>query len=414
MNDREPLTFCILCGDATYNRGDRANLAAQLDLLADQFPDCRIIIDSYRPEVDARWYPRAEVLFRHHFPGPRMIRAIRDANIVVWGGGALLADNASIVKVPYWLVIMAFIRFILRKPYMVWAHGLVLNRRWSRALAGWTFRWAEAVAVRDRGSYDLTHRSGHGTTPVYLTADPAVLSEPGEAEEGLDLLRSLRLDPEKSPIFAFCHTFCAQHYDAADWIPYMIAGPLGLRKRRGAERIERLIEAMRRFIDRLMDAYSCQFLLLPTYPAPWENDSIHFRELASRISRKDRVAILEKDDIPPKHYHAMWRHFSFVATTPLHHSILTVTAGKPCLNIYYEEKGRNFFEALELGNQLLAIERFTAKDGVDEAFEKVNCLLRDWDLIRPVMLEKLEESRIRARANAEILGEVLSAGAFHK
>jgi hypothetical protein len=50
------MNLYILCGNATFNRGDRVNLLAQIQLLKHKFPDADINVDSFRPEVDQAWY----------------------------------------------------------------------------------------------------------------------------------------------------------------------------------------------------------------------------------------------------------------------------------------------------------------------------------------------------------------------
>ena len=130
-----PKRFVILCGDATYNRGDRGNLTSQLDLIRTQFPDAHITVDSFRPEVDKHWY-EAEVLSRSLKSWRSHLKAILRADAVIWGGGALLVDHSSRIKIPYWTVRIALIK-CLRKPVMVWAQGMIIKTRLSAVLTKW-------------------------------------------------------------------------------------------------------------------------------------------------------------------------------------------------------------------------------------------------------------------------------------
>ena len=75
----------ILCGNATYNRGDRGNLTAQLDLLLERFPGADITIDSFRKDIDEHWYP-VRVIERGAFLSFKQLAYLARADVVVWGG----------------------------------------------------------------------------------------------------------------------------------------------------------------------------------------------------------------------------------------------------------------------------------------------------------------------------------------
>ncbi len=95
-----PTRICILCGNAAHNRGDRANLSAQISLLRTRLPDADITVCSDRPDIDKSWYG-VTIVPRGMPCSLRLFHALKKADVVVWGGGALIADNAGRLLIPY-------------------------------------------------------------------------------------------------------------------------------------------------------------------------------------------------------------------------------------------------------------------------------------------------------------------------
>lgn len=401
-----PLTIYILCGDATYNRGDRGNLSAQTDLLRERFPGARIIVDSFRPGVDQEWY-RTEVIRRGLLLSAEQIRFLRAADVVVWGGGALVTDNGSRIKIPYWAVIIGFIKWVLRKPIMAWAHGLVINTQLGARFGRLALNWADLITVRDENSFQTLERIGATRPPHYLTADPAVLVRASSAGIGRRILAAEDVPTDGRPLFVIANTFCPFHYNSRDVLPYMIAWPLGLRSRRGEHRLQPLKNALARITDLLIDYYDCHVLFIPTYPAPWEEDLKHFQDVAYMAAHSEHISCLRGDTYSPHDYLALWHHFDLVVTIPLHHAIFSTVMEVPCVNLYYEPKGRDFFTAIDAKDRLLDVDLLFRQDGPELLLRTVDYTLSNWDSLLTRTRPLFKAVQARARQNADHLARLV-------
>lgn len=399
-------TIYILCGDATYNRGDRGNLSAQTDLLQSRFPGARIIVDSYRPEVDQAWY-HAEVIRRGTFLSLEQIRHLREADVVVWGGGALVADNASQIKIPYWIVVIGLIKWVLRKPVMAWAQGLVIGTRLGTHLGRRVLNWADLITVRDENSFETLRRIGATRRAHFMTADPAVLVRASSPEVGRRILEAEGITMNGRSLFAITNTFCPFHYDARDILPYMIARPLGLRRGRGEESVQLLKTALAHIADALIEKYDCHVLLIPTYPAPWEKDLEHFQDVARMAAHSEHISCLTGDTYSPHDYLALWHHFNLVVTIPLHHSIFSTVMEVPCVNLYYEPKGCDFFTAIDAKDRLLDVNILYEDDGPELVVQTVDYTLSNWDSLLARTRPRFKAIQDRARQNADHLASLL-------
>lgn len=401
-----PSHIHILCGDATYNRGDRGNLSAQIDLLQGYFPDARITVDSRRPEVDQTWYG-VEVAKRRLPLSAEQVKYLKQCDVVVWGGGALLADNASCVKIPYWVTVIGFIKWVLRKPVMAWAQGLVLTTAFGSLLARLALDWADLVTVRDQNSFRTLERIGATQPSYYLTADPAVLAQASSPEVGRRILLAEGVPMDDRPLFVITNTFCPFHYNPRDVLPYMISRPLGLYGQDREEKVDLLKKTLARLADLLIANYDCRMLFIPTYPAPWEEDLKHFQDTVHMMRSGGRVCCLKRDIYSPRDYLSMWHHFDLVITIPLHHSIFSTVMEVPCVNLYYEPKGRDFFAEIDAEDRLLDVELLFQEEGPELVAQVVDNALSNWGSMLGRMRPRFKLVQSRARRNADYLAMLM-------
>jgi polysaccharide pyruvyl transferase CsaB len=176
------------------NAGDEAIL----DALAAGLPQHRLTVlsgdpASTRAEHGLQAIPRQSL--RH------VVHAIRDADLVVSGGGSLLQDATGPRSVPYYLGVLWLARRMGR-PFVVYAQGVGPVR------SPWRFRMlrlldlAEAITVRDEASAALLRRAGIRRPPLEVTADAALALPRPARDPERGTLRRLGL-PAAPPVFAF-------------------------------------------------------------------------------------------------------------------------------------------------------------------------------------------------------------------
>lgn len=137
----------VLCGYyGMGNGGDEALLATLLQMLpASVMP---VVLSGNPAETAARYgvqaVPRKQL--------GAVIKAFRQSDVFIWGGGSLLQDATSRQNPMYYTGLMALAQWMGLKT-IAWGQGIgPLNHSLSRALGRYALGHCEAVSVRDSGS----------------------------------------------------------------------------------------------------------------------------------------------------------------------------------------------------------------------------------------------------------------------
>ncbi|CEP66303.1 Polysaccharide pyruvyl transferase, CsaB [Moorella glycerini] len=162
------------------NAGDEAVLYSMVQALRSFVPGLEITVLSHCPEQTAACLNVNAV---NRWRLTEVAGAIRQADLVLSGGGSLFQDVTGPESLLYYLGVVVLAR-LLRKPVLVYAQGLgPLKRSWSRWLAGRVLNKVQLITLRDSESRQLLEEIGVRRPPVYVTADPVLGLEP----EKLDL-----------------------------------------------------------------------------------------------------------------------------------------------------------------------------------------------------------------------------------
>jgi polysaccharide pyruvyl transferase CsaB len=104
----------------------------------------------------------------------RSIRALKEVDIVIFGGGGLFQDDY-----PYACFLWAWQIFWIKhfnKPLFIYGAGVgPLKTKLGKKLTKWAFGKADVITVRDHYSRDLLHKIGILQQNVYTTADLAFI-----------------------------------------------------------------------------------------------------------------------------------------------------------------------------------------------------------------------------------------------
>jgi len=154
----------VLCGYyGKGNGGDEALLASLLQMLPTEVSPLVLsgnpdeTRDRYAVETCDRFRPLA------------VLKALRQSDVFIWGGGSLIQDATSAMSPLYYGGIMVLAQQLGLKT-IAWAQGIgPLKRPLTRRLAQKTFAGCTAVSVRDRGSAALLT---DWQVPFILAPDP--------------------------------------------------------------------------------------------------------------------------------------------------------------------------------------------------------------------------------------------------
>lgn len=362
----------ILNGDSTFNRGDGAILHGNIRLLKQVFPEADIRAFSRRPERDADWY--GIHFYRRGRPGAHL-RAYRWADLIVWGGGELLQEDTSRVKIPYWFAHISAVSFLC--PRIV-ALGQGLGPVYSSAnalLCRLTVDRLRCYVARDTYS-GLMLRSSGVRTPIIDSYDPAILAtEDIEGDASLrDHLRSRGFDPGDAPLMG-----CAPRrwfHQQSHWIPHKYAVKYRLRRIPGQEEYRTMVRNLARLLDRIVERHDHRIVFFSMYALPHEGDDAMVADIQGAMRNGDATHALT-NDLDPLRFHTFFSALDFFLGIRLHSTILATSCLVPAATFYYAPKALNYFERLGLQDNAIPIEDLITGDGFAGALERIDRTLLD-------------------------------------
>ncbi|MFJ8649783.1 polysaccharide pyruvyl transferase family protein [Streptomyces sp. NPDC093546] len=183
MDDRSTVTVGVLGSYGGRNVGDEAILTAMLDRIRAGRPDAHLVVFSRNPDQSRLLHPDVEVVGWEGVNRERISEHLRRLDVLVLGGGGILYNTEA----------RRYLRLAATAqeygvPVFTYAVGAgplsdEADCAWVRtALSG-----AAEVTVRDEESKLVLEEAGLNR-PVTVTADPALLLEPGDG--GDELLRA--------------------------------------------------------------------------------------------------------------------------------------------------------------------------------------------------------------------------------
>jgi polysaccharide pyruvyl transferase CsaB len=157
------------------NTGDEAILEAIVDNLKDELDNPDLTVFSLSPGKTAETYGVKSVYrgWRHDFKGK--VKALREADLLISGGGGLLQDTYPTKflfgPLPYYLLIV-FLAKLCGTKVMFFSQGIgPVNSAWGKILMKVFANMADFITVRDQYSKDLLHKLGVNRPESVVTAD---------------------------------------------------------------------------------------------------------------------------------------------------------------------------------------------------------------------------------------------------
>ncbi|GIP35579.1 polysaccharide pyruvyl transferase CsaB [Paenibacillus sp. J2TS4] len=157
------------------NSGDEAVLQSILLALQKEGAriGCRIepIVLSSDPARTERIYG---VRAAHRMKPMEIIRAIREGDGLISGGGSLLQDATGAKTIPYYLAIIKLAQW-LGKPTFVYSQGVgPVGRKMFYSWISWVFKKCRYLSVRDQESAELLGQMGIMHNQVEVVPDPVM------------------------------------------------------------------------------------------------------------------------------------------------------------------------------------------------------------------------------------------------
>lgn len=350
-----------------HNTGDEAIL----ETLCKELSDAGLEVDvlSAEPEktqnrYNVRAFNRANV--------GEVIRAVRNCDVLLSGGGSLFQDVTSSASLYYYLGIV-ILGLIMRKDVHIYSQGIgPINKRFNRKLFSMVISKAKSISVRDAASYDKLVGLGVNRVPTTVTSDPVFLLEAAPAEQGAAILTQAGLDVTDP-----------------NTLVGLAVRPWGDRETASGNFAE--------IADRIIEEFNAKLVLFP-FHHPGDLDFTF--EIVNKM--KHKPFILDKQYLPSQIMSAMGLMHMNIGVR-LHALILSACMGVPMIGISYDPKIDGFLNSMGL-NSVCTYQNLQW-DKIKE--EMINISSNRASVIEAIT-RKTQESRELARKNLNQLLEEIN------
>jgi len=353
------------------NTGDDAILEAWLHDLTTYLEDVAVVVlggdDAYLRES----FP--DVAFVHWRDWAGTVQAVEGADLLVIAGGGLFHDYwamepEAFLEAPAWVGPMYYLSLIglaklFERPCVVTGVGIgPLRTETGRTYVREVLSWADAITVRDAGSWEVLRSAGFPELErVTVTADPVFRLPVGHGEDrpAPDAVLS---PPVVRPLIGVAVRNWPGYPPADQWQSELAEALQGVVRRTGGT-----------------------ILLIPfqVYPVHPPTDDVEAARAVARLMREAPDVRVVERYVPPRLADALVGTCDVVVAMRLHAAILALRHGVPCIGLAYDPKVRHLM----------------VEAGLEELCFDLPAVRRD--VLEQTVLELLQRPEvIRSRADA--------------
>ncbi|MGM9568341.1 MAG: polysaccharide pyruvyl transferase CsaB [Clostridia bacterium] len=294
------------------NIGDESILRTVLMNLRENFDDIDITILSHNPQDTAEKYGVHAV---ERMSLPKVLKAIKDCDLLIFGGGSLLQDVTSNSSIFYYLFVIRM-ALLFRKKILLYSQGVgPIRSAFNRRLTARYLKKVDEIAVRDEASANLLRDIGVPGEKIAVTADPVMRIHRADPKEGKEIFRSIGL--EKNP-----------------------GRPIVGWSIKSADLSSPFLEEIAKSIRWLEETYQVDSVLIPFH---YEQDAAVVNKIAERLDRKV-YCIREKylsDEIL-----SIIGNLDCLVGVRLHSLIFAAIMEVPSIGISYDPKVDAFMDSI--------------------------------------------------------------------
>lgn len=294
------------------NCGDDAILSALCEGIRKLDIECSITALSHKPNVTIK---DNDINAIYRFNWKEVIKAIKNAQVVISGGGSLLQDRTSTRSLLYYLGII-FVAKLFNKKVMLYANGIgPISRRFNRLLTKYIVNRVDIITLRDELSGKDLKAIGVTKPPIFITADPVFSLNSDESKDYNPILADSHV-PMNKPIVGvlFRDWFCREQY----------------------------VTKMARLCDDLIERKDVNVLFIPM---EYEEDIAISKEIMSHMKNSAYV-IDQKLDY--KTIIGLIGELHMILSMRLHALIFAALQNIPMIGFVYDPKVKYFLSSLEL------------------------------------------------------------------
>lgn len=350
------------------NIGDESILAAMITNLKEKIDGVEITVLSQRPKLTGEDNNVNSIDRRNPF---KIIREIKNCDLLISGGGSLLQDITSNRSIIYYLSII-LVGLLFNKKVMIYSQGVgPINKKINRFFTRKILNKVDFISLRDEESEELLKKIKVTNKNIIITADPVIGLKKQDVELGKEILKEAGLEHNERPAVGFAI--------------------------RGRDKDENLVNVMTKVSDRIIDELGVNVVFIPFH---YGEDIKVLDQIKAKMNNK---AVFLRDKYDLVQTLSIMGNFDLLIGIRLHSLIFGAVMNTPLIGISYDPKIGGFMETL---NQSV----FCHIDELEEEslFEEIKEKINNKDEYRLRLYNRIEDLNELLYKNEEIILNLLS------
>jgi polysaccharide pyruvyl transferase WcaK-like protein len=207
----------------------------------------------------------------------------------------------------------------------------------------------ELISVRDKFSLSIINDLGLDI-PVILSADPAVMLNPESPTTMTNIIFP------QSPYIILSIRKWFDYRSSLLPIKYLRKFELNENKR-----FLKSLDVFRKMCDWIIENYGFHIYFIPMYIENEQNDNDVAKRIKNGMAHANLAHVID-DQMPPRTLIRFMENAEFLIGMRMHSTILGACAGIPIIGLYYQHKGKCFFQSMGIENLMLSIEDVNQND----------------------------------------------------
>lgn len=393
------MKILLVNSDLAKNRGDRAITEGVIQLVHEWAPDAKITGLSEQAARDSEWFGIDFLNIDSQSLSPfgmlKLLRQARASDMVFWGGGELLKDYTNKTALWYWVAKMWLVSLVNSNMYGVYQGIGPTKANSSRRLIRFVVERCKRFVVRDAESYNKLIDWGVDPNKVLSASDPAILPSPSEltAPAKKHLNKTYGINDDFLENFVSIGPRDWFHYKHSGLIPYRYKKKLGLAGKPNPDTAKRhevymqsLVEVCETIIQK-----GHNILLIPMHMS--EEDVELCRQLQGSVTNPEKARTLDSDTLSPTELRNVMSYAQAMVGFRLHSTIIATSGLVPCINYYYVDKGRAYFDQIGQSKNAFPIESLLDEGFASTFSEVFDNLIKNRSATSHTVKNKLSDMR---------------------